>query len=405
MSVAARSRLQLRSHAGAALAALAVILILALGVWAYLGTRPRTAVVAERDVIVYLPLTGQVVAPPSARAEIRAPYRAPVERVLASVGQRVGAGDVLVELSHPTAQAAYEQARRELEAARIEYQAAYRQHSVAVAAAEKALVAARAAEQRAREREATQQAAPPEEGTIVLREPGTELADAVAARIEAERALLQARADRAAALVPYRQRLEAAQQALREAQAGRKEALIRSPIAGTVLALNAQPGQEIGVDPKTPVALVVDLSKVQVHAEMSAEEAASVQPGMSAVLTFAEMPGEEFEGRVARITSRPPRPLRGERQVAIIEFQNTQGLAKPEMKASVSIRLGQALKAVTVPRNAVGRDPQGRSVVEVLRDGRWEKVVVEPGLSDGRYTAIRFGLNVGETVKVPPGLS
>lgn len=404
MSVAARSRLQLRSHAGATLAALAVILILALGVWAYLGTRPRTAVVAERDVIVYLPLTGQVVAPPSARAEIRAPYRAPVERVLASVGQRVGAGDVLVELSHPTAQAAYKQARRELEAARIEYQAAYRQHSVAVAAAEKALAAARAGEQQAREREAAQETAP-EEGTIAIREPGTELADAVAARIEAERALLQARADRAAALVPYRQRLEAAQQALREAQAGQKEALIRSPIAGTVLALNAQPGQEIGVDPKTPVALVVDLSKVQVHAEMSAEEAASVQPGMSAVLTFAEMPGEEFEGRVARITSRPPRPLRGERQVAIIEFQNTQGLAKPEMKASVSIRLGQALKAVTVPRNAVGRDPQGRSVVEVLRDGRWEKVVVEPGLSDGRYTVIRSGLNVGETVKVPPGLS
>jgi len=43
-----------------------------------------------------------------------APYRAPVAQVYVSVGQRVKAGDVLLELSNPTAQAAYEQARREL---------------------------------------------------------------------------------------------------------------------------------------------------------------------------------------------------------------------------------------------------------------------------------------------------
>jgi multidrug efflux pump subunit AcrA (membrane-fusion protein) len=43
-------------------------------------------------------------------------------------------------------------------------------------------------------------------------------------------------------------------------------------------------------------------------------------------------------------------------------------------------------------------------VVEVLRGGRWQQMVVEVGLSDGRYTAIRSGLKAGDTVKVTPDL-
>jgi hypothetical protein len=42
--------------------------------------------------------------------------------------------------------------------------------------------------------------------------------------------------------------------------------------------------------------------------------------------------------------------------------------------------------------------------VQVLRSGRWQKVVVQPGLSDGQYTAIRSGLNENETIRVTPDL-
>jgi RND family efflux transporter MFP subunit len=206
------------------------------------------------------------------------------------------------------------------------------------------------------------------------------------------------------ALAPYQQRLEAAQAAFREAQAGRKFAMIRSPIDGTVLALNARPGLVIGDDRQTPVATIVDLDKLQVHAMLNADEASSVRPGTPVTLSFRELPGQPFEGKVTRITTEPAGPLGGQRYVAIIEFQNTQGLVKPGMTASVSVRVAEARNVPAVPSGAVHRDKTGRPVVEVLKNGRWQRVVVEPGLSDGRYTAIRSGLNDGETVKVTPAL-
>src|SRR2546423_6826687 len=77
------------------------VIILALGGWAYLATRPHSAIVTQRDIIAMIPLDGEVIAPPSARADVMAPYRAPVDKVKTSVGSKVERGDVLVELSMP----------------------------------------------------------------------------------------------------------------------------------------------------------------------------------------------------------------------------------------------------------------------------------------------------------------
>jgi HlyD family secretion protein len=422
MSVATREQPRARNNIWIPVGIAALVIAAAVALWAYLGTRPETATVTRRDIVLTLPLNGKVVAPPPARADIGAPYRAPVARVFSSVGDRVSPGDVLVELSHPTAQAAYDQTRQALRAAETAYERARRQYSPSVQEARQRLETARAAERQARQRAA---AAPPagtaeprETGathaadtgtqvagsTVTIREATGALAQAIEARIAAEQNLLQAEAEMEAALTPYRQQLEAARAAFREAQSGRKVAQVRSPIAGTVLALNARPGEEIGADPDTPVATVVDLGELQVHAPMSAEEAESVRRDAPVTLTVEKLPGREFEGKVARLTTAPPRPLRGERQVAIIEFRNEQGLVKPDMEARAAVRLGEARDVLAVPSEAVDRDEQGRPVVEVLREGRWQRVVVQPGLSDGRYTAIRSGLEADEAVRVTPDL-
>jgi hypothetical protein len=49
-------------------------------------------------------------------------------------------------------------------------------------------------------------------------------------------------------------------------------------------------------------------------------------------------------------------------------------------------------------------DRSARSIVKVLRDGQWVPVVVETGLSDGRFTAIKGDIKEGETVQVTPKL-
>src|SRR5262249_15995630 len=133
--------------------------------------------------------------------------------------------------------------------------------------------------------------AAPENG-VSIREPAADLQQATEARATAEQELAQAREEMEAALAPGRQALEAARERVQEAQAGRTAALIRAPIRGTVLALNAQPDQEIGADPKTPVATIVNLTALAVQAPMKADLASAVRPGMPATLTFDEVPNQ-----------------------------------------------------------------------------------------------------------------
>jgi multidrug efflux pump subunit AcrA (membrane-fusion protein) len=313
---------------------------------------------------------------------------------------------VLVELSYPSVQAAYDRAQQELLAAREALQQARQQYSQQLTAARKRLDAARTIEQRARQAMAPAAAAENAEGAAAIEispETTPDLQQATEARIAAEQELLQLQSEMEAAVTPHRQRLEAAQQAFQQAQSGRKVAQVRSPIAGTVLTLNARPGQEVGEKEGTPVAVVVDLSALQVHAPVDPSETA-LRRGVPVKLTFEAIEGREFEGEVDRIVTRPARPLQGEGHLAIISFKNEQGLAKPEMKAHARVIVSEARNVVAVPSDAVDRDEADRPVVQVLRDGAWQSVVVQPGLSDGQYTVIRSGLEEGETIKVTPDL-
>jgi multidrug efflux pump subunit AcrA (membrane-fusion protein) len=229
------------------------------------------------------------------------------------------------------------------------------------------------------------------------------LLEATEARIAAEQAVLQAETELESALTPYRQRLEAAEAAFEAAQSGRKVAQIKSPIYGTVLALNARPGAEIGADEKTPVAVVVNLGDLQVHAPVDPAETA-IRSGVPVRLTFGSIPGRQFAGEIDRIVSQPPKPLQGEGHLAIIDFKNDEGLAKPDMDAHAAVVVSEAKNVLAIPSDAMDSDEAGRPTVQVLRDGRWQQVVVQAGLSDGRYTAIRSGLKEGETIKVTPDL-
>src|SRR2546421_11426219 len=121
------------------------IIVCVVGAWAYFATRPRPAQVTERDIVALVSLNGEVVAPPSARADVMAPYRAPVDKVRTSVGSKVERGDVLVELSMPAVEIAADQAKANLKAAESAYADAKRQYDRSIADAKKQLDSAQAA--------------------------------------------------------------------------------------------------------------------------------------------------------------------------------------------------------------------------------------------------------------------
>jgi HlyD family secretion protein len=77
---------------------------------------------------------------------------------------------------------------------------------------------------------------------------------------------------------------------------------LRAPSAGKILMINAEPGELTGPEAAEPVLVMVDTSKPQVRAFIEELDAPRVRCGMRAKITVDGLPGQEFEGRVARVS-------------------------------------------------------------------------------------------------------
>ncbi|WP_395142673.1 efflux RND transporter periplasmic adaptor subunit [Armatimonas sp.] len=341
-------------------------------------TMSEPATVTLRDIVGQVLLEGETIVPPFARVGIKSPYHAPVSKVNTTLGAAVSQGDVLIELSLPSAEAYHEQTKLALQQAETDYALANKQFQADIDVARQQLNTARAAEK----------AATPEELPI-----------ASSARSDAEQVLLQTKLDKERALLPYRRQQEQVSQLNQQARAGEKQGYIRTPLTGTVTELNAQPGKEVGTDRTALVATVVDLSALQVQSAMTPQQSGFVKPKMEVVLTFKELPGSTFEGTVHRLTSRP----NNKGLVALIEFKNTKAQVRPNMVPHVAVKTGQSAKnALCVPSAAVDINRAGLPVVQVMQSGKWAEVAVKVGITDDQFTEIKSGVSKGDTVLVTP---
>ena len=395
-----------RSRTGLWLLAILLIAAIAIGAWAYFASRPQPAKVVQRDIIGLVPLKGEIAVPPNAKADVYAPFQAPVEKVHVTVGAKVNRGDVLVELSYASADAAAEQARQNLKAAESAYANTKNQFDDSVVAAQRQLDQARAAERQARRPAST--TFTPEGGAISVETPAA-AESAAQSRIAAEQTLQQAKLDLEASLIPYKSQLEQAREMYEQARQGARIANIKAPISGTILALNVRPGEQIPEKQKDPVATIVDLGAIQVHAEMEPEQTGGVKPGTPVSLRFTEVPNKDFEGKVKQVTTRVDRKLAGlvkeQEYVAVVDFKNDEGLVKPGMKVQqVALKTGEVRNATAVPVEAVDQDKSGKPIVKAMRGGQWQTVVVDAGISDGEYVQIKSGLQPGETIQVTPNI-
>lgn len=338
----------------------------------------QPAVVSQRDIVGQIALDGEIVVPPSARADLLPPFRATVDKVNHSVGTQVEKGDILVELAMPAAEARHEQTQQALRQSETAYANAKLQFQGPVDAARRRLDAARAP-------------------IRIPTGPSDTASPAGEDPVAAQQELLLAKADREAQILPFRQRYETMREMDQRARSGEKQGYLRAPIAGTVTAMNALPGKEVTPEGATPIATIVDLSALQVQSTLTQRQGGAVRAGLAVVLDIDEIPNQTFEGRVSRLTTQPDD--RG--FVAIVAFRNTDARVRPGMTPRVAIRTGRSAKGVlAVPSGAVRVDGSGRPVVAVLREGKWQTVVVEPGISDTRFTQIKAGLKKDETVRV-----
>jgi cobalt-zinc-cadmium efflux system membrane fusion protein len=298
---------------------------------------------------------GEVGPNEDAYGEVAAPVAARVVRLLAASGDRVEAGQALVELESPEVG----RARAEERAARARAELARR-----ALARKRDLVAERIAA-------------------------GRELQEAQAEAAAAEAELDAARAALAALGAP-------AEPAAEEAAGGSRFRL-RAPLAGSVIERSARPGQMVSAG--STLFRVADLATLWVTVHAFERDALRVQPGAAVEVGFAALPGRSVAGRVLWIGSQVEP---SSRTIPIrIAVENGDALLRPGMSATARLPLGAAdSPIVTVPAAALQRTQDGWAVFLPREAGRFELRNVGRGRDFGGEVEVMSGLGPGESVVV-----
>jgi len=319
---------------------------------------------------------GKVEANPNRISRVPLPVAGRVTEVLVKLGDSVAAGQPLLMLESPEANAATTACQQS--------ESAVMQANAALSQANAALVKAQADYDRATDLFAH---------------------DSIAKKevINADSALKQSKAA-----------VELAQAGVEQAKAARAQALkvvgllgikpedakprvaVRAPLAGKVLEIGIVAG-EYRNDTTAPVLTIADLRAVWMTSDVPENSIRLISVGESVDITLDAYPEQTFSGRVARVADMLDPKTRTTK--VMIELDNARGRFKPEMFGRIR-HLEAMRETPALPVGAIIQDG-GKSIIYIEQSrGRFEAREVVIGHRSGGLVAIVSGAQPGERVVV-----
>ncbi len=177
---------------------------------------------------------------------------------------------------------------------------------------------------------------------------------------------------------------------------------LRAPFSGKIVERHATRGEL--VEPGTNLFTIADLSQVWVWIDVYERNLAAVHLEDDVEVMVDTYPGEVFAGKVSYIADQVQADTRSVR--AKLDVPNPDGRLRAGMFARILLtdphaREGESSEAPTVvPESAVQRDGQGRVVFIALGDHRFERREVEVGRQAKGWVEIVRGVEPGEQVIV-----
>jgi HlyD family secretion protein len=363
---APRSRL-LKRVAIAALIALAA----GLGLWQTTRTKPIAVLVATAEAgrvenTVANTRAGSVTA--CRRAKLAPPTGGRIAKLPVKEGQRVKAGELLLELWNEDLVSREQVAFEQLATAKARVTEACQVAEIAASDA-----------RRARE----------------LRDKGF-TSDQLAERAESD-----AKA-RAAACGSARTQVGEAVARIAAAKADTSRTVLRAPFAGIVGEVNGEVGEYLTPSPPgiptLPAIDLIDDACLYVSAPIDEVDAARLRVGMSGRITLDAYRGQHFKGHVRRIA---PYVLALEKQARTVEIEvefDDQGDSRPLLvgySADIEVVIETRENVTRIPTPALM--PGNRALV-LAASGVLEERRLEIGLSNWEFTEVKAGIGAGERV-------
>lgn len=381
--------------AGGVLALAAVFLVSFLAGRDEGGEKVYVEKAARREITQSVKSSGQI--QPRVKVNISAHVIGKIDRLYVVEGAEVAAGAPFLELEQEAFLAARDTARAQ--AAMSETQL----RQARVSAADEAVKAARAEE---------------------ISKQG----------ISSVEALEAARLRRTSADLQVEQAREAVKQTkaqLAKAEDDLRKTTIYAPIAGRVIALNAEVGEVVvsGTmnNPASVIGTIADLSEILAEIDVDETEVVHLALGQKATLKVDAIPDREYAGKVVEIGSsgysRPAQPDVTFFKAKIL-FDAPDASLRPGMSARAEIQVSTHADVLAVPIQAVvertpksgadkavgeaggsgtgAKKPLPVSVVFVVEKGHAKSVAVKTGISDATEVEIVDGLAGGESVITGP---
>jgi HlyD family secretion protein len=235
---------------------------------------------------------------------------------------------------------------------------------------------------------------------------GNERAGALAgenARIEnAQAQLADLLADpQPSALARATANLAEAEAELEQARVDRNNAILRAPFAGTVAAVNADPGETISqISPLT----LIDDSAYQIELTVDEVDVSRVSVGQPVEVLIDALGTPALDGTVRLIAPSAAANESVRAYAVTVAIAPSDRPLRPGMTASAQIVAAKRDAVVSVPLAAV-REENGQQLVDtVVRDGERVAIVPQPvttGLRAGDRVEITSGLVAGQEIALP----
>jgi membrane fusion protein (multidrug efflux system) len=198
---------------------------------------------------------------------------------------------------------------------------------------------------------------------------------------------------------------------------------VRAPVAGVVMARNAVPGMPAGgMQDAAPLVVLYDPAELQVRADVPLADAGRIAVGDRAEVTLDVLPGRTFRGEVVRMVHQAD--IAKNTVQAKVRIADPAAALKPDMLARVKLfpRDGGAAgggagagppagaprkTAIWVPEPCLVAAADGDAVLAVtgVEDGlgTLERRVVQVGERSAGWAEVREGLRAGDLLARDPG--
>jgi HlyD family secretion protein len=163
--------------------------------------------------------------------------------------------------------------------------------------------------------------------------------------------------------------LLSARAALNRARVNLDYAVIKSPIDGTVIQRNVEPGQTVAASFSTPTLFLIaeDLSKMEIHGLVDESDIGQIEAGQRVSFTVEAYLDETFEGTVRQIRLQPETIQNVVNYTVIIDAANEKSLLYPGMTATIDFIVERVEDVLLVPNKALRLQPTTEMLAQLRK--------------------------------------